>query len=77
VGDLERRTKLYGPMSMEITKQLREELLREASKLRLERTLRTDRNGRATPRWISTAGLELARIAGRVRKSSRLPNSAG
>jgi hypothetical protein len=64
---------VYGTMSMEVLKQRREELMREAELARLKMALRANRGRPATPRWVSTVAWELARAAGLLRKYFRTP----
>lgn len=67
---------VYGTMSMEVLKQRREELMREAELARLKMALRANRGRPATPRWVSTVAWELARAAGLLRKYFRTPEKA-
>jgi hypothetical protein len=67
---------VYGTMSMEVLKQRREELMREAELARLKMALRANRGRPATPRWVSTVAWELARAAGLLRKFFRTPEKA-
>jgi hypothetical protein len=67
---------VYGTMSMEVLKQRREELMREAELVRLKIALRANRGRLATPRWVATVAWELARVAGFLRKYFRTPEKA-
>lgn len=67
---------VYGTMSMEVLKQRREELMREAELARLKMALRANRGRPATPRWVSTVAWELARAAGLLRTFFRTPEKA-
>ena len=67
---------VYGTMSMEVLKQRREELMREAELARLKMALRANRGRPATPRWVSTVAWELARVAGLLRMFFRTPEKA-
>lgn len=69
--------KVYGTMSMEVLRQRREELRREAELARLKLALRANRRRSATPRWVSTVAWELVRAAELLRKSFRTPEKAG
>ena len=67
---------MYGTMSMEVLRQRREELRREAELARLKMALRAKRRRPATPRWVSTVVWELVRAAELLRKSFRMPEKA-
>jgi hypothetical protein len=51
-------------------------MLREAELNRLKKALRANREGSATPRWVSTVPWELIRAAGLLRKFFRTPKNA-
>lgn len=61
---------------MEVLRQRRKELLREAELARLKVALRANRGRPATPRWVSTVAWELTRAAGLLRKFFRTPKKA-
>lgn len=67
---------MYGTMSMEVLRQRREELRREAEWARLKMALRAKRRRPATPRWVSTVAWELVRAAELLRKSFKMPEKA-
>lgn len=67
---------MYGTMSMEVLKQRREELMREAELARLKVALRANCGSPATHRRVSTVTWELARVAGLLRKFFGTPDKA-
>jgi len=62
-------------MSMEVLKQRREEMLREAELNRLKKVLRADRKGPIASREASTVAWEVTKAVGLVRKSFRTKNA--
>ena len=68
---------MYGTMSMEVLKQRREGMLREAEIDRLVRVSRAGREGPTVPRWASTVALEMAGAAGFLRRYARAPKGVG
>jgi hypothetical protein len=66
---------MYGTMSMEVLKQQREELLREAELNHLKKALKANRKRPATSQWASIVTWELARAAGILRKFFRTPKN--
>ncbi len=67
---------MYGMIDLQEPKRRHEELLREAELNRLKKALRANREGSATPRWVSTVAWELIRAAGLLRKFFRTPKNA-
>ncbi len=63
---------MYGTMNLEVLKQHRAEMLREAELNRLKKALRAERKTQATSQWASAARWELARAAGLLRKFFRV-----
>lgn len=62
---------MYGPMNLEVLKQRREEMLREAELHRLKKALRADRKRPEVSRWVSSVVWELMRVGGLLRKLFR------
>jgi hypothetical protein len=67
---------MYDLMSLELAKQRREELLREAELSHQARALRVTR-GRRAGRWLSALVWEITRHAGRLLKILRTLRNAG
>ena len=66
---------MYEMMSMEVLKQRREEMLREAELNRLKKVLRADRKGPSVSGWASTVDWEVMRALGLFRKFVRTPRT--
>ena len=60
-------------MNMEVLKQRRKEMLREAELNRLKKALRAEHRRSATFRWATALKWELARAVGLLRKFFRTP----
>jgi hypothetical protein len=67
---------MYGTMGIEISKQRRENALREVKIDNLARTSRAGRKELTTPRSSPAVIRELARAAGLIRKTFSAPKSA-
>ena len=67
---------MYDLMSLELAKQRREELLREAELSHQARALQATR-GRRAGRWLSVPVWEIKRHAGRLLKILRTLRNAG
>jgi hypothetical protein len=67
---------MYGTMGMEISKQRREDALREVKTNNLPRRSRAGRKEPTTPRSSPAVIRELARAAGLIRKTLSAPKSA-
>ena len=67
---------MYDLMSLELAKQRREELLREAELSHQARALRATR-GRRAGRWLSALVWEIKRHVGRLLKILRTLRNAG
>jgi hypothetical protein len=66
---------VYEMMSMEVLKQRREEMLREAELNRLKKVLRADRKRPSASGWASTVAWEVTRALGLLRKLFRTPKN--
>ena len=66
---------MYGAMNLEVLKQRRKEMLREAELNRLKKSLRAERKRPATSRWVTAVAWELARAVGLLRKFFRTPKN--
>ena len=62
-------------MSMEVLKQRREEMLREAELNRLKKVVRADRKRLIASGWASTVAWEGTRALGLLRKFFRTPKN--
>jgi hypothetical protein len=62
-------------MSMEVLKQRREEMLREAELNRLKKVVRADRKRPIVSGWASTVAWEVTRALGLLRKFFRTPKN--
>jgi hypothetical protein len=71
----EEGSKVYEMMSVEVLKQRREEMLREAELNRLKKLLRADRKRPIAPGWASTVAWEVTRVLGLLRKFLRTPRN--
>jgi hypothetical protein len=71
----EEGSKVYEMMSVEVLKQRREEMLREAELNRLKKLLRADRKRPIAPGWAPTVAWEVTRVLGLLRKFLRTPRN--
>jgi hypothetical protein len=66
---------VYEMMNMEVLKQRREEMLREAELNRLKKVVRADRKRRIASGWASAVAWEVTRALGLLHKFFRTPKN--